>query len=613
MHHKPEAPSSTPVCLEVPTAHRVRESSGVVVARLAERMMALVADADDHAIRAFDATTLEPLGRTELDGAPRDLLVSVAGRVYVTMPERSEILTLGATTSDGMLQEISRTKTDVEPIAMALPPAEDRILVVTGASHRIQSFALPTVAHMWTVDLAREPRAVLVTNDGKRAFVGHAIAGDASIVSLDDRAPPTVERADLDLGGHLVLVNDRLLPRTARHATSIVRVRVRDGDEGKDVDLLAFPLVQQAPWGGAPAGYGHDDTPITTPAPPQLYGCGPYVPGTFAGDGRSTFDVRLVGPKSGVVRHRAADRNVSHACLLPRAAIGIGDRVLVACEGGSDLVRVQFDRAGWPHQDGAIRVGRGPSAIARIPGAARAIVWGEIGRSLSLVSLEENASEALAVRDVERARERDGKVLAGREIFRRTGDDKISNDGIACASCHPDGRDDDLVWTGPHGKRRPPTLAGNVARRGSFGWGGEHPTLESHMTQTVSRLGGKGLSDDELASLAAYLRSLSPAPAVDSHALDRDLLATRGKTIFESDRAACATCHGPKDRDVHDVGSGGAFVTPALTGVGARRTLFHDGRFDSLDQLLARSPRMGGAAQLAPDERAALVAYLRTL
>lgn len=609
-----------PVELEVPTAHRVRESSGVVVARLGERMVAFVADADDRAIRAFDANTLEPLARTDLDGEPRDLLVGVDGHVFASLPERNEILTLGASALDGSLHEVSRTKTAVEPIGMALTPAEDRLLVVTGASHRLESFAPPAMTRTWSVEIAREPRTVLVTSDGRRAFVGHAIAGDASVVSLDERATPAVEKATLDLGDHLLLANSGLLPRAARHATSIVRVRAKD-EEGKNVELLAMPLVQQAPWGGAPAGYGFDDTPITIPAKPAFYGCGTYEPGTFARDGRSTFDVRLVGPKSGVVRQRAVDRNVSHACLLPRAAIGLGEKVLVACEGGSDLVRVRFDQSGWPRPDGEIRVGRGPSAIARVPGAMRAIAWAQLGRSLALVSLEENASQAatkepakaITMRDVERVRARDEKVLAGREIFRRTGDDKISNDGVACASCHPDGRDDDLVWTGPHGKRRPPTLAGNVSRAGPFGWGGEHPTIESHMTQTVSRLGGKGLSEDELSSLAAYLRSLRPAPAVDSHAFDADFLATRGKTIFESDRAACATCHGQKDRDAHDVGSGGAFVTPALTGIGARRTLFHDGRFGSLEALLAGSPRMGGAAQLAPDERAALVAYLRTL
>lgn len=585
-----------------------------MVARLGERLVALVADADDRAIRAFDATTLEPLTRTDLDGEPRDLLASVDGRLFVSLPERNEIVALVANGHDGALRELSRTKTAIEPLGMALTPTEERLLVVTGASHQVESFTTSTMNRTWSVDVAREPRAVIVTSDGTRAVVSHAIAGNASVISLEGETAPVVEKESLDSGDRLLLVNSGVLPRSARHAMSIVRVQTKEGD--KDVELLAFPLVQEAPWGGAPSGYGLDDTPITTPAPPPFYGCGSYRRGDFEHEGRSSFDVRLVGPKSGKVRQRAPDHNVSRRCLLPRAAISLREKVLVACEGGSELARMRFDASGWPKHDGEIRVGRGPSSIARVPGAMRAIVWAQLGRSLALVSLEEQASEPVAMRDVERSRERDAKVLAGREIFRRTGDDKISNDGIACNSCHPDGRDDDLVWTGPHGKRRPPTLAGNVTRQGPFGWGGEHPTIESHMTETVRRLGGKGLSADELSSLTAYLRSLRPAAAVDTLALGSHGLATRGKSVFESDRAACATCHDQreqKEREAHDVGTGGLFVTPALTGIGARRSFFHDGRIDSLEALLVGSPRMGGAAALGPEDRAALVAYLRTL
>lgn len=609
----PAAPTRA-VGLEIPTANRVRESSGIVVAKIDDRTIAFVADADDRAVLALDATTLDPLARTEVDGEPRDLLATVDGRLFVSVPERNEIVTLVAQDARGALREVTRTKTAVEPMGMALTPDEDRLLVVTGASHRVEAFGTSTMERAWSLSIAREPRAVIVSSDGGYAIVSHAVAGHATVIPLGGTTPPAIETTKLDWEREF-LYTTSTPPRSARLAYAMTRIQTKRGE------LIAMPLVQDASWGAAPNGYGYDDTPITTPAaPPDPWGGGPirgcgYTPGQFATAGRSSFDVRTLDANDGKIRDRPGARGTTRHCLLPRAAISLGEKLLVACEGGDELLRVKLED-GWPNGDGVIRVGRGPSAIARIPASARAVVWSHLSRTLALVSLEESTTKgpqaAIATREVERLRGRDARELAGREIFRRTGDEKISNDGIACASCHPDGRDDDLVWSGPHGKRRPPTLAGNAARRGPFGWGGEHGSITAHMEQTVKRLGGKGLDAEALESLAAYLRAMKPIPNDPSAALS-DPLAARGKAVFESDRAACATCHGLKDREPHDIGTGGAFVTPALAGVGTRRSLFHDGRFDSLEALLKGSPRMGGAADLGAADRAAVVAYLRTL
>lgn len=86
--------------------------------------------------------------------------------------------------------------------------------------------------------------------------------------------------------------------------------------------------------------------------------------------------------------------------------------------------------------------------------------------------------------------------------------------------------------------------------------------------------------------------------------------------MFASERAGCATCHDPAsgytDHAKHEI----AFqevVTPSLLGVGARGTLFHDGKYTSLGALLEGNDEMGGTARLSADEKRDLTAFLRTL
>ena len=48
----------------------------------------------------------------------------------------------------------------------------------------------------------------------------------------------------------------------------------------------------------------------------------------------------------------------------------------------------------------------------------------------------------------------DPKTALGRSLFHAVGTRQIAFDGRACASCHPDGRDDGLTWATQEGPRR---------------------------------------------------------------------------------------------------------------------------------------------------------------
>ena len=75
----------------------------------------------------------------------------------------------------------------------------------------------------------------------------------------------------------------------------------------------------------------------------------------------------------------------------------------------------------------------------------------------------------------------------------------------------------------------------------------------------------------------------------------------------------CAACHIPSaafvDHQQHDVGSGGLFKTPTLRNADFFAPYFHDGRFDSYDQVVAHFDRVFELGLSAQDQKD-LVAYL---
>ena len=92
----------------------------------------------------------------------------------------------------------------------------------------------------------------------------------------------------------------------------------------------------------------------------------------------------------------------------------------------------------------------------------------------------------------------------------------------------------------------------------------------------------------------------------------------RGEALFakpfpHDSAMSCATCHVPSgafvDHQQHDVGSGGLFKTPTLRNADFNAPYFHDGRFDSYDQVVAHFDRVFELGLSAQDQKD-LVAYL---
>jgi mono/diheme cytochrome c family protein len=214
------------------------------------------------------------------------------------------------------------------------------------------------------------------------------------------------------------------------------------------------------------------------------------------------------------------------------------------------------------------------------------------------------------------------EVSRGRRLFYSANNAALSSGGLSCGGCHPDGRDDGLVWFLANGPRQTPTLAGRLVA--PFNWTGSHRTIEGNVAQTITRLGGTGLSISDVDALAAYVQRGIEAPAPEPPATPPDpALVARGRDVFTG-TGNCASCHDPArnftDGQPHELGGLGSderermFDTPSLRYLRASGPFFHDGRYSTLRALLTdATARMGTIGSLASADGDALEAFLLTL
>jgi DNA-binding beta-propeller fold protein YncE len=634
-----------------------REGSTIVLAKLGTRTLAYVADEDDSSLRAIDIATREELSMTPLAGRPSQLLVGKDGRLFVAVRDEQIVQVFEAPKDEhAPLDESARIATATEPVALATTPDDKTLLVTSGWGHALESFSLASLERGFAVDLGREPRAVVASSDGKTAFVSHAAAGYLSAVDLGDR---TVKTIDVGMsgweerrgrGGGLMLnfsfagdPDDAIIKepmfrcglssriRTIRFPARVARqgfalAKMSDAR----FDRVFAPHVQVAT--GDPtvisSGYGGGGSEEEVSLPTELFDIDVVDAGKRS---------RATGPASAVAVNL---RMGAEACRLPRAAVVDDARrtLLVSCLGVDKVM--EYDASGATPTGSLQRtfdVAAGPTGIAIEPENRHAVVWSAFDRVISVIGLGKveakpatsDAKTAKVVKEpaeivkiqlaAARAPLEEG-AAAGRKLFHKGGDAKIAKDGRACASCHPDGRDDGLVWSTPEGPRQTILLAGRVRRDAPFGWLGQHTSVKEHIKITMKNLKGTGVAETDFDALASYLAAMKAPPRAKTAP---STTVERGNELFHSSLLGCASCHADKtgftDHDVHEVGSATAtdtkrlFLAPSLRFVGESAPYFHDGRYATLEELLRKNDKMGNTKSLSADDRGALEAYLRTL
>lgn len=617
------APPPPTVALERESA--MRESSGILLARVQTTHIALVADEDDSAIVEVDRDGKHAPAPSPLSSAPRDLLLLPDGTVAATLPHENAVVVLAREKNFSKYREVKRLSMPPEPLAMALDASDRSLYVTTGASHALVAFSIENGKPLGRADLPRQPRAALVSADGAHVFVSHATTGVVSVVDAASLRATIIDVGRREIG---MTEGPSVRARLARHGQSLART-LRDGKEAVVVPLVQ---VQPKPELSSMSSKMMMEFP-QKPIPPQMFD----NPGVMKSDGFRAQAVtgyglggddgppeftqlRVIDTKAGKVSDEVFDGMTGSACLLPRAAVASGERIYVACMGDGKIAAFN-DRSKSAQSlslTQSFDVDKGSQALALDLGEKLLYVWSAVARRVSIVNLAEKRPSVQTRIDFPRGVARPEAWLHGRELFFTTGDKRISGDGRGCASCHIDGQDDAVTWSTPSGLRRTRTLAGQLTQQGPYGWRGEHKTLEEHVKVTFKQLAGKGLEGSDFDDLLTYARALpGPANAAGGSANALSEQEKKGHALFSSPRFDCAGCHTDggrvTDRAVHDVGTGGSFMTPTLAGVAKRTEWMHDGRFSSLDLLLQKSRDMGNASSLDEDERRAMIAYLATL
>jgi hypothetical protein len=143
----------------------------------------------------------------------------------------------------------------------------------------------------------------------------------------------------------------------------------------------------------------------------------------------------------------------------------------------------------------------------------------------------------------------------------------------------------------------------------------------------VNEFDGPEPSPAILDAIVAYIEDIDFLPNLNLGAGGRLLSARtndaqrRGEALFfkpfpHNPELSCAACHIPSsgfvDHRQHSVGSGGLFKTPTLMNANFSAPYFHDGRYDSYDQVIGHFDRTFELG-LSPQDRADLVAYLQAV
>jgi len=226
---------------------------------------------------------------------------------------------------------------------------------------------------------------------------------------------------------------------------------------------------------------------------------------------------------------------------------------------------------------------------------------------------------------------------------------KARDAGMSCNSCHQQGASNPKLFV-PGMSKKPGTFdttgsffnpkADNgvfdpvttPSLRGAkylapYGHDGRIASLREFIRNViVNEFAGAEPSGQVLDALVTYVNEISFLPNEKITSDGRLTVkapdaARRGEAVFNKPfrrdaTMSCATCHQANaafvDRRVHDVGSGGFFKTKTLLNAKFNAPYFHDGRYDTLEEVVAHFDGHFDLG-LSQAERADLVAYLDTI
>lgn len=576
-----------------------RAASGGALALAPVGDLAAVADADADEVVVLDlsADAVRVLRRIEVGAGPAQVVFDGTGRVFVTERRAGTVSIYDL--RDG--RRIASSPVARDPIGVALSPDEESVYVTSGLGQALTAFEARDLVMKFSIPVARSPRGLAVSRDGREVYIAHMVGVPLSVVDVGPTPPALRAVPPLPLRAPVFSFGDNMFPLSVPQSPALGASVAMDPQSGR----VYVPFMVNRTGGSADTESGS-------------YG------GDFSSILRTKFSVAAFDPATGQwaavefpnyrpreflnLQTPRTERDVR----LPSAAVlaADGSALLVASEGTGHVVTVARPTKIEPPRGTGARVVATLRTIAAPCGIAEsvrhgvlvysqidhAVEWGPAGGRLRLAIGDERLTAAVA---------------RGRRLFVTADDPRLSEQGLACAGCHPDGYDDGLVWNSPSGGVQTPSLAGRLVP--PFGWSGRFGTLDEVVRVTIRRLRGTGLPPEDVAALSAFLEhGLPRARRGDPSSAE----SSRGRALFEG-TAGCASCH-DRDRAFADgqrhVLTQGAFDTPSLVDVAATPPYLHDGSALTLRGLLTDPRlRMGHSSGLDAEDIDALAAYLADL
>lgn len=516
------------------------------------------------------------------------------------------------------LDLVDAFSTDAEPFGLALSPDRRTLLVTTVADHTLAAFDVATGLTRWSVDVGPEPRGVAISPEGGEALVTFLGTGTVARVQLRRGSKrPKISYLTLDPATRAApTANVGLQPQAPTTGATDEM-----SDEGKSFARNAFAVQY--------VGHGVAVVPHQL-STPHLANEGRVESSGYGGGSGFTPPVAhrlafLGMPDSGsksAVQMAMAQTNVHQ----PRAAAydGGSDTLYVAGFGSDDVMAIAdisqaSVRATWR---ATMPAGCGPDGLAVDPDDGHVLVWCSLQRKAIRLSgdpeLAKAPTQVWASPQLTTSRFSE-QAQRGRDLFRQGNTAKISTGGaMACSSCHAEARADGLSWRLQGKNLQTPLLAGRITDDAHpFKWDGKDPNITASLTNTVTRLGGTGITKAEADDIAAFLQA-TPAPRPPS--VDDSQAVARGKALFESETTGCLSCHSGAlmtDQNQYDIaGDLDEVDTPSLVGLAASAPYYHDGSAATLEALLRDNGSihgMGNVAGLTDAQVSDLVQYMKTL
>jgi DNA-binding beta-propeller fold protein YncE/mono/diheme cytochrome c family protein len=603
--------------------HQAAGSWGGLIANFGKDV--LVVDADAGAVLRVTEGSRVVASVPVAFGAGQLVVDAAASRAYVADRNRDHVLVLDL--KDGMTVA-DRIRTSAEPFGLALTPDGSTLLVTTVADHELVAYDTGTRQRRWSVELAPEPRGVAISPDGRKALVGFLTTGAAALVDLDDRQHdvsyvalerPRAEQA-FGFAGALDMPQSNVSPNGANGALAAAPRAVTPIDErevgrshARNAFAVAF-LADDVAW------VAHQ---VSTPlmAVGAAESSGTYGGGGFA----SPVEHRVAMIQTG----EGGDARLARASLglhQPRAlAFDARRDVLYVAGYGSDTVMALADATKSSihrSQEFAMTVAGnacGPEGLT-VGDDGVVHVFCSLTHAVATIDTKDAVDGTPLVRHSTAlaSSQLSAEAQLGKEIFRRGNDPALSAaGGLACASCHAEGRSDGLSWRIEGHTLQTPFLAGRLVGTHPFKWDGKDADLPTSLRNTVQRLGGGGIQEREAKALQAFLTSL-PAPRPPRP--EDKTAVERGKTLFFSAETGCGDCHaGARHTDGNQYTIApelGEVDTPSLVGLAHSAPYYHDGSAPTLHALLEERGRvhgMGKTDHLSTSQIDDLVAYLETL